>query len=194
MSHLDKDDKGGYNPLLLAPRKYKLEVFHYLTKIGPFIDIRDVNRNTSLHFAVHSGNVEIINILLDKGMSVVLTNTYGCTPLLVSAKCGNLEATKSSVERGFPFDIADKDGDTPLLLAARYSKLEVFRDLTEKDSNIYQIKECLLTNGDDSTPLHTSANCGNLEATEVVFQRSAALNNANGMATLHCFCLQHIAN
>ena len=52
----------------------------------------------------------------------------------------------------------------------------------------------MLTNGDDSTPLHVSAKCGSLEANKVLFERGAALNNANGMATLHCFWLQAIAN
>jgi len=54
--------------------------------------------------------VEIINILLDKGMSVNLTNTHGHTPLHVSAKCGNLEATKILIERGAAFKHANENG------------------------------------------------------------------------------------
>jgi len=41
------------------------------------------------------GNVEIIKTLLDKGMSVELTNATDSTPLHFSAHCGNLEATNA---------------------------------------------------------------------------------------------------
>lgn len=48
-----------YIPLLLAPRQGQLEVFHYLTKMIPYIVIRDVNRNSFLQFAAFSCSVEI---------------------------------------------------------------------------------------------------------------------------------------
>jgi len=38
--------------------------------------------------------VDIINLLLDKGMSVNLTNTNENTPLPVCVELGHLEATK----------------------------------------------------------------------------------------------------
>jgi len=44
--------------------------------------------------------VEIIKLLLDKGMSVNLTDTDCYTPLHASAQFGHLEATKVLVERG----------------------------------------------------------------------------------------------
>ena len=54
--------------------------------------------------------MEIIKILLDKGICVDLTITYVHTLLHVSAKCGNLEATKTLVGRGAAFNNPDENG------------------------------------------------------------------------------------
>jgi ankyrin repeat protein len=54
----------------------KLEIFRYLTEIGADNNIRDVQSNTSVQYAAFSGRVKNIKILLDKGMSVNLTDTY----------------------------------------------------------------------------------------------------------------------
>ena len=54
---VDKDDKNGDIPLLLAARYGKLEVFRYLTEEGADINIRDVHTNNVLHYAATSGTV-----------------------------------------------------------------------------------------------------------------------------------------
>ena len=53
------------------------------------------------------GSVEIISILLDKGMYVNLTNAEKSMQLHLSALIGNLEATKALVERGAPLNSAN---------------------------------------------------------------------------------------
>jgi ankyrin repeat protein len=77
--------------------------------------------------------VEIIKILLDKGMPVDLTNAADSTPLHISALEGNLEATKALVERGASLNSANKNGDTPLMLAACSGK--IFLYLKEMGAN-----------------------------------------------------------
>jgi ankyrin repeat protein len=59
--------------------------------------------------------LEIIRILLDKGMYVDLTNAEDSTPLHLSAVTDNLEAMKAHVERGASLNNTDKDGATLLL-------------------------------------------------------------------------------
>jgi ankyrin repeat protein len=71
--------------------------------------------------------VEIINILLGKGMSIDLRNGYDWTPLHYSAKYGNLEATKALAKTGSALNKINKRGNTPLLLTATFGKLDVFR-------------------------------------------------------------------
>jgi ankyrin repeat protein len=59
--------------------------------------------------------VEIIKILLDKGMSVDLTNADDYTPLHFSASKGYLEEMRGLVETGAPLSNAKKNVEIPLL-------------------------------------------------------------------------------
>ena len=52
--------------------------------------------------------MDIIKLLLDKGMSVNLTDTDDSTPLHVSAQFGHLEATHAFAERGAAVNNAEK--------------------------------------------------------------------------------------
>jgi len=70
--------------------------------------------NNVLHFASSSGSVDIIKLLVDKGISVNLTKTDNSTPLYISAEFGHLEATKALIERDTAFIKVNKYGDTPL--------------------------------------------------------------------------------
>jgi len=80
--------------------------------------------------------VDIIELLLDKEMSVNLTNTSGSTLLHVSAEFGHLEATRSLVERGASFINVNKYGDTSLNQAIRNGKLDICRFLIETGDDI----------------------------------------------------------
>jgi ankyrin repeat protein len=75
--------------------------------------------------------VDIINILLDKGMYVNFKNTDYNTPLRISAKFGHLEATKALVKRGAALYKRNKFGNTPLMMALYNGKLEILRYLRE---------------------------------------------------------------
>ena len=125
-------------------------------------------------------------------MSVDLTNAEVSTPLHLSVLYGNLETTKTLVERDASLTNFDMCGMTPLLLAAKKGKLEVFYYLTEigADINILDAMEFIkilldkemsvdVTNVKDSTPLHLSALHGNLEATNTLVVRGAAINHTN---------------
>ena len=73
---------------------------------------------TDLHLAAELGSVDIIKLLLDKGMSVILINTDECTSLFVSAECVHLEAAKLLVEKSTAINNTNNYGITPLMLAA----------------------------------------------------------------------------
>jgi ankyrin repeat protein len=96
---INKTNKYGYTPLMLAAYCGKLEIFCYLTEICADINIGNAN-NTALHIAAESGSVNIMKLLLDKGISVNLTNKNDSTPLHFSVQFSHLEAPKFSVERG----------------------------------------------------------------------------------------------
>jgi len=152
--------------------------------------------------------VDIIKLLLDKGMSVNLTNTQRSTPLHISVQFGHLEATKALFERGAAIKKSNKYGATALMVAAQCGKYEIFRYLTEKGADIkirntkdnnntalhyaarsgsVDIIKLLLdkrmsfnlTDTRRFTPLQISAQFGHLEATKALVERGAAINNTN---------------
>jgi ankyrin repeat protein len=88
-----------------------LEVIQLLVERRVDINIHDA----ALFSAAFSGSLGIIRILLDKEMSVDLTNAEDSTLLNLSAVTGNLEAMKAYVERGAPLNSYNKDGASPLL-------------------------------------------------------------------------------
>ena len=75
--------------------------------------------------------MDIIKLLLDKGMSVNLTNTHGSTPLHFSAEFGHLEATKALVERGASINNTKINGATALMVAAQSGNFDILRFLRE---------------------------------------------------------------
>jgi ankyrin repeat protein len=90
---INNTNKYGHTPLIMVALNRKLESFRYLKEIGADINILNAKNDTAVQFAAEFVSVNIMNLLLDKGMSVSLTKTGDFTPLHVSAGCGKLEGT-----------------------------------------------------------------------------------------------------
>jgi len=81
---LNNANKNDATPLLLGAGYGKTEVFCYLTEIGTDINIPDTKKKHCSSQAAFSNNLEIIGVLLDKGMYVYLTNAEDSMPLHLS--------------------------------------------------------------------------------------------------------------
>ena len=55
----------------------------YLLKKGIYINSKNRDGETSLHYAIKYGNNEIIKILLANGADINLENCYGVTPKML---------------------------------------------------------------------------------------------------------------
>jgi len=135
---IDNTNEYGLTALMIAAIRCRFDFVCYLTEKGADINVPNAkhNNNTAVHYAAASGSVEIINLLLDKGMSVNLTNTEDSTPLHISAEFGHLEAMKALVKRGAAINNTNEYGATALMVAADLGKLEIVSYLTGKDANI----------------------------------------------------------
>jgi len=171
---INNTNKSGVTPLMVAAHYGKLEIFCYLTEKGADIDIpNDKNNNTALHYAAGSGGVDIIKLLLDKGMFVNLPNKDEFAPLHICAKFGHLEATKVLVERGAAINNTNKYGVTPLMVAAQHGKLEIFRYLTEKGADIH------IRNAYNSTVLHYALESGSADIIRLLLDKGMSINLTN---------------
>jgi len=116
-----------------------------------------------LYEASESGDLEVVQIIIQRGISVNTNNSNGKTPLHLAAKSGHKEVTSLLLKCGANVNKADNDGKTPLILAAENGRVEIVRSLmraapvadipspllsgaTERNKEILQE---LLNHGDD---------------------------------------------
>ncbi|OCT83598.1 palmitoyltransferase ZDHHC13 [Xenopus laevis] len=88
---VDSPDMNGMTPLMLsAHRIIGLEPTNFLLKLNPSIHATDkVERNTALHWAVVSGNVNALDLLLESGCNLDAVNAKGETPLEIARQTRN---------------------------------------------------------------------------------------------------------
>lgn len=92
-----------YPPLVWAVMNNEFEAFKLLLEKKEYTKITHIvnseNKNL-MHYAAIGGNVEIIKILIAKGIKVDSEDKYGYTPVMCAAEYGKLEALKVLVENG----------------------------------------------------------------------------------------------
>uniref|UniRef100_A0A8C5PRS2 Palmitoyltransferase n=1 Tax=Leptobrachium leishanense TaxID=445787 RepID=A0A8C5PRS2_9ANUR len=88
---IDSPDVTGMTPLMLAAHRIiGMEPTSFLLKLNPSIHAVDkLERNTALHWAVKSGNVNAADLLLEAGASLDALNDKGETPLDTARQSGN---------------------------------------------------------------------------------------------------------
>ncbi|NXX76393.1 ZDH13 Palmitoyltransferase, partial [Urocolius indicus] len=81
--NVDTTDLNGQTPLMLAAQKaLGPEPTRFLLKFNPSLNAVDnVQKNTALHWAVTSGNISAVDLLLEAGASLDVKNGKGETPL-----------------------------------------------------------------------------------------------------------------
>ncbi|KAH0620825.1 hypothetical protein JD844_021628 [Phrynosoma platyrhinos] len=90
--NVDTTDRNGQTPLMLSAHKVigmlhilfssRLEPTRFLLKFNPSIKAVDnIEKNTALHWAITSGNVSAVDVLLEAGSSLDIQNVKGQRPL-----------------------------------------------------------------------------------------------------------------
>lgn len=72
-----------------------------------------------LHQAIMLNQLKIVELMLDAGAKLEMTDEHGATPLVASAFWGREEITKSLLKHGAKINAKDKNGATALHEAAR---------------------------------------------------------------------------
>jgi ankyrin repeat protein len=109
-----------------------LEIVQFLLDHEANIDLVD-DVGTALHGPVLRGNIEVVKLLLDRGVNVNLKASLietDWTPLHLALHCGDFEILKLLLANGADPNIQDDDGKTPFDVATK--KREQMDDETEQ--------------------------------------------------------------
>ncbi len=108
-----------------------------LIKGGASPNLPDANGTTPLMTACRSGNMPIVNFLLDNGATADQPRSpKGRTALMITcAYYGGITITKLLIAHGADVNATANDGTTALMLAAKNAKLDVVEYLLAKGAN-----------------------------------------------------------
>jgi ankyrin repeat protein len=127
---------------------------------------------TPLYIAAYKGQLNVAQLLLDRGAEVNQAETNGATPLYIAAALGQLDVAKLLLDRGAKVNQAEINGVTPLYIAAQEGQLDVAKLLLKRGAEVNLAE----TNG--ATPLFIAAEEGQLAIAELLLDRGAKVNQA----------------
>eukprot|EP00850_Spirogloea_muscicola_P008200 SM000043S15828 [mRNA] locus=s43:431291:439771:+ [translate_table: standard] len=117
------------SPLCMAAALKKFrpkarELVKVLLSAGAQPEAKDVQRGqTALHCAASSNDPLMVQVILDAGVEVDITDSLSNTPLHVALARGSKECVGHLLQRGANCNLQDDDGDTALHIAADMAKM-----------------------------------------------------------------------
>lgn len=149
-------DASGDTLLHLAVIRQNEYLVRYLaTNVEMPVNCTNSARMTPLHYAVCTGYLRLVTLMVNLGCSVHATDCSGRTPLHHAAMRSDSRCLDYLLGRGAYVNAADMAGDTALHYAARSAWLNGVRKLATSRHCIVDAENCL---GD--TPLHMACRAG----------------------------------
>jgi len=100
------------------------------------VNMKDMDGDTSLHYAAGEGNLEVTKYLVEHGANIEAANKWGNTPILAAVIGRKLETSRYLVEQGVNIHVTNEWGITPLISAASRGELEIIKLLIANGADI----------------------------------------------------------
>lgn len=123
--YVDATDYEGETPLHLLVRKGNIKMVQLFLSFNVQVGAQDSDLKTPLFPAVSSNkNVEVIQLLIDRGLDVNQRTSYGKTLLHVACESlfnvnGSIKTIKCLLKNGANMNAFDEEGSTPVMHAIR---------------------------------------------------------------------------
>ena len=131
-----------------------------------------------IYIACEYGHLELVRLLVEKGVLMNRPRNNGATPLSIACEYGHLEIVRLLAEKGAYMDRARNGGATPLSVACENGHLEIVRLLAEKGAYMNYPRK----NG--ATPLYIACVYGHLEIVRLLLEKGVYMDRErNGGAT-----------
>eukprot|EP00835_Amoeboradix_gromovi_P001004 NODE_39_length_29903_cov_0.529057.p5 type:complete len:447 gc:universal NODE_39_length_29903_cov_0.529057:23333-24673(+) len=181
---IEKNDVKGCKVMLEHDEKMINQEFqvYYATKTRPFI------------YAAQKDRIEIVKLLLDKGVDINIKDDHGRTALHNVIYGGFTEIVKLLLiprinKAKIDISLKDDYGMIPLHLAVKYNKLEIVKLLLAYIDENYNIDIIINeTNIDGYTALHYASDLAHMEIVQLLLSNYADPNiqNKTGLGPLGC--------
>ncbi|XP_078435400.1 ankyrin repeat family protein [Wolffia australiana] len=165
---VDIKDEEGETPLIHACRQEQLETVRYLLDRGADPSASSDLGATSLHHSAGTGNIELLNLFLAKGVNVNSHCDSG-TPLIWAAGHDQVEAVKVLLNHQANPNARTDDDITPLLSAVAAGSVSCLKLLIESGAEVN-----IMAGG--ATPLHIAADIGNSDLISILVKAGANPN------------------
>ncbi|MFV0948803.1 ankyrin repeat domain-containing protein, partial [Wolbachia endosymbiont of Nasonia giraulti] len=160
-----------------------------LLKHNSYIDTRDHNGQTPLHYSIQSGNTEVAKYLIDNGANLNIQDNpyrqtakyaYSKTPLHYAIESGNTEIVKYLIDRGANPNIQDAYSETPLYSAIYSGNTEIVKYLLDHNADPN-------SKGFYTFPLLAAIKLGHAEIVKSLVEHGADLGikNTSAQTLLH---------
>ena len=134
------------------------------------LNAADADGSTALHWAAHSENVELTNLLLASGARANVASRYKITPLNLAAEAGNAAIIERLLDAGADPNSVSEEDQTPLMTAALNGKTDAIRVLIRRGAKVN-----LAESFKGQTALMFAAGEGNTGAAEILLEFGADL-------------------
>jgi ankyrin repeat protein len=190
---ISNDTKIKEDLLVIAASKEKWEIAYYLLENGTDINTQGQRRNyTPLMCAANSGNLAVIERLLDLGAVTNVQNEEGETALMYAVENGHLEIVEYLLKQGADVNTQNQQGETALMYAIENGHLEIVKCLFKQEPE----PDVNAQDEDNETVLMYAAKHGNLEIVELLLDKGARVNTQDQLgetALMHAAIHRNVA-
>ena len=139
--------------------------------------------NNALIETAENGQVEVCQLLIERGANVNATNRSGITPLHLAAYYGHVEVCRLLIDRRADINTMTSSNWTPLHLAAFHGYVDACQLLIQAGANVNAT-----TYNDGMTPLHWAATKGHVEVCQRLIQAKSNVNATDDWdwTPMHC--------
>ena len=183
---VDSLNSEGLTPLQRAldgRRKEYLDIVCLLLNHGADAKVQDISRNTLLHLAAKTGDLELARISLERIADVINSqNDNGSTAFLLALERQNSYVAQLLLDHKADVHVPDKSGDTALHIAARKRHIDICGILLERNVEVNS------RNHHGSTPLLLASQYGPPDIVQLLLDNNADLDlrDSDGDTPLHC--------
>jgi ankyrin repeat protein len=139
-----------------------------LIEAGINLEIKNLQDNTPLLYAIKKKRTEIATLLIEKGADVNAKDSNGDTPLIVASQKGNKEIVSLLIEKVIDINAKNDFEYTPLITAIENGRTEIVALLIEKGVDV--------NDGNGRIPILAASHSGHTDVAALLIEKGADVN------------------